>query len=228
MDRFKQRIADLEKDLAQAKAAIAEINGSPQSKTDVHYVTCNKEFGEYSLSEIDTFRFKVTRAGNFYNYTLTNPTPELIAYLKLQHRVFTSQWIQVEPSAYEEFCMSGNTPFVLTTEIRKCLESKLWEFAGTEVRKEIPGIKPIFTTDVIIPFTHIYEIPPHISYYITPLQTLDLTIELKEITRKRAILQINYGNTTPYKETDALKLHYAIYGIAGEELPCLNSDEECD
>jgi hypothetical protein len=235
MDRFKQKIADLERDLAFLKAEVAAIKGTPPSSTDIHYATCSNEFGEYSLSDLDTFRFKVSKAGNFYTYTLTNPTPELTTYLSLQHRAFTTHWIQVEPSVYEDYCMKGNTPFVLTAEIRKCLESKLWEFAGMDSRKEIPGIKPIFTTDVIIPFSprgadsrEGYVIPPHISYYITPLplqgRAIDITAELKEITTKQAVFQINYGNSH-YKQTDNLKLHYAIMGIVKEEFDSDSSDD---
>lgn len=230
MDRFKQRIAELEKNVAELKAGLEAIKGTPPSSTDVHYASCSKEFGEYSLSELDTFRFKVCRASGTslnsyqYTYTLTNPTPELTTYLALQHKAFITQYISVEPHVFEEYCMKGNTPFVLTAEIRKCLESKLWEFAGIEnyTRKEIPGIKPMFTTDVITPFTQPYVMPPHVSYYVTPLplqgRTLDITVELKEITTKQAVFQINYGNSQPYTQTDSLKLHYAFMGIVEEEV----------
>jgi hypothetical protein len=231
MDRFKQKIADLERNVEELKASLHALKGTPPSSTDVQYATCSKIFGEYSLSEIDTFRFKVSKAGNFYAYTLTNPTPELTTYLALQHRTFTTHWVQVEPSVYEDYCMKGNTPFVLTEEIRKCLESKLWEFAGMESRKEIPGIKPIFTTDVIIPFsprgatanslTQSFVMSPHVSYYVTPLslegRSTDITVELKEITTKQAVFHINYGNSN-YTQAESLKLHYAIFGIVEEEL----------
>ena len=233
MNQFKQKIADLEKNIDDLKTSLDELKCK-----NVHYATCSNEFGEYSLSDLDTFRFKVSKAGNFYTYTLTNPTPDLTTYLSLQHRAFTTHWIQVEPHAFEDYCMKGNTPFVLTVEIRKCLESKLWEFAGMDSRKEIPGIKPIFTTDVIIPFSprgstgnsrQAYVIPPHISYYITPLplqgRKLDITVELKEITTKQAVFQINYGNAIPYAQTDNLKLHYAIMGIVEEEF---DSDSSYD
>jgi len=232
MNRFRQKIADLEKNIDDLKTSLDAIKF-----TNVHYATCSNEFGEYSLSDLDTFRFKVSKAGNFYAYTLTNPTPDLTTYLSLQHRAFTTHWIQVEPSVYEDYCMKGNTPFVLTAEIRKCLESKLWEFAGMDSRKEIPGIKPIFTTDVIIPFSprgstgnsrQAYVIPPHISYYITPLplqgRAIDITAEIKEITTKQAVFQINYGNSH-YKQTDNLKLHYAITGIVEEEFDSDSSDD---
>ena len=230
MDRFKQRIAELEKDVATLKAGLEAIKGTPKSSADVHYASCTKEFGEYSLSELDTFRFKVCRTSGTsihsyqYTYTLTNPTPELATYLALQHKTFTTQWISVEPKIFEDYCMSGNTPFILTAEIRKCLESKLWEFAGIEnyTCKEIPGIKPMFTTDVITPFTQAYVMPPHVSYYVTPLplqgRSLDITVELKEITTKQAVFKINYGNSAPYTQTDALKLHYGIMGIVEEEI----------
>jgi hypothetical protein len=237
MEKFKQAIANLEKEMAALKAELASIKGSQPIAGNTHYVASGQEFGEYSLEELDTFRFKMVVCGGpantfQYSYTLTNPTPELSAYLRLQNKTFATQYIPVEPDAFESHCMKGDTPFVLTAEIRKCLESKLWEFAGSvtphagaaEIAERLAKVNPInniFSTTITIPLTQTYKIVPHVSYYITPLplqgRSLDISCEIKEITTKQVIFKISYGNSYPYKETDLLKLHYGISGILATE-----------
>lgn len=231
MEKIKQSIASLEKEMAQLKAEVTSVKGSLPLKENTHFVTGGKEYGEYSLEELDTYRFKVVACsgrGNTlqYSYNLTNPTPELARYLSLQNKSFATQYISIEPAAFESHCMNGGTPFVLTAEIRKCLESKLWEFAGSitpyagpEIAERLAKINPInntFSTIITIPLTQTYKILPHVSYYITPLpleRKLDIVCEIKEITTKQIVFKISYGNSYPYKETDVLKLHYAVSGI---------------
>ena len=240
MDRFKQTISKLENDVAELKQFQTKLHGSTQSKGDVHYCTSTQEFGEYALDELDTFRFAVTAWGAApqagimsYRYTLLNPTPELTAYLKVQGKTFTTELIPVNTEKFEEHCMKGGTPFVLTDEIRKCLDSKLWEFAvdlssssyigpyktNPELYK---GINEQFYTDISISFENTYTISPHISFYITPLSnSLDSCI-IHEITTKHVVFRIKYGiinmpgvQTKQYKTDNysGLKLHYKISGI---------------
>ena len=251
MEKFKQAIATLEKEMASLKAELAAIKGLQPIAGNTHFVAGDQEFGEYSLEELDTFRFKMVVCGGpsntfQYSYTLTNPTPELATYLSLQNKTFATQYISVEPDAFESYCMKGGTPFVLTAEIRKCLESKLWEFAGSvtphagaaEMAERLAKINPInsiFSTTITIPFrpratatsslTQTYKIIPHVSYYITPLpqvRSLDISCEIKEITTKQVVFKISYGNSYPYKEYDNnLKLHYGISGILDQTEPNL-------
>jgi hypothetical protein len=232
MERFKQSIYTLEKEVADLKQSLQSIKGSTPAKSDIHYVSSSQEFGEYSLEELDTFRFRVSKSGNSYTYTLTNPTPELTAYLALQGKTFTTQTIFIEPDTFESYCMEkSGTPFVLTKEIRECLESKLWEYSSRYLHPQ-GGIEHgvEFATDITIPFKHSYKIPPHISYYITPMPQIDYGINssvIKEITTKQVVFNITYGSTTyralgtnvlMYKNTDlSLKLHYSISGIVDSE-----------
>ena len=232
MEKFKQTIAALEKEVTNLKLSVQESKGSPPAKGDVHYVSSFQEFGEYSLEELDTFRFSVVKSGNIYYYTLTNPTPELAAYLELQKKTFTTHAIPIDPDSFESYCMEkGGTPFVLTKEIRACLESKLWDYPSDYLpnSESIPnnekGKGLPFNINITIPFTNTYKITPHISYYITPMPQLNYGIdscEIKEITTKQVVFNINYGNSTYrdaqnyviYKNTDpSLKLHYSISGI---------------
>ena len=248
MERFKQTIATLVNDVAELKQFQTKIQGdTPQSKGVVHYCTSNQEFGEYALEELDTFRFSVSyqlspgfnKQWN-YMYRLYNPTPELSAYLKVQNKLFETPYIPVDPDNFEKYCMEKNgTPFALTDEIRKCLESKLWEFdrdfsvfldrvpsrieyATAEMHTYV--INKGFYTDITIPFTHTYTICPHVSFYITPLSHMLDECKIHEITTKQVVFRIKYGNNRIVANNDSnptifsgLKLHYNINGIIKQD-----------
>ena len=241
MERFKQTIAKLETDIAELKQFKTKIQGSTQSSGDIHYCTGAQEFGEYSLEEIDTFRFVVAAElgqNNIpvYSYTLQNPTPELRAYLGLQGKTFATEFIPVDTENFETYCMKkSGTPFVLTDEIRKCLDSKLWEFAVNltygpnrnyinypQLYKDVPTE---FYIDIPIKFKHEYKISPHVSFYITPLSNALDECLIHEITTKQVVFRIKYGNIknlvgkNPQYKTDiysGLKLHYSISGVVEE------------
>jgi len=214
MERFKQTIAKLENDVAELRQFQKEVKGFVQVKSDVHYSTSSQEFGEYSLDELDTFRFVV--ASNMgpnnikmYQYALRNPTDELSAYLRLQGKGFGTEYIPIDPDTFEKYCMTNNgTPFVLTKEIRKCLESKLWEFRLNNND---------FYIDITIPFKNTYTICPHVSFYITPLSNMLDEVVIIEITTKQVIFRIRYGNKPTREHMSkiftGLKLHYIINGI---------------
>jgi hypothetical protein len=240
MERFKQTIAKLETDDSELKQFQTKIQGSTQSTGDIHYCTGAQEFGEYPLDEIDTFRFLVSASPgqnkiNTYSYTLQNPTPELMAYLGVQGKYgFGTEYIPVDIDTFETYCMKkGGTPFVLTDEIRKCLDSKLWEFAVNlthgpnnsyrsypELYKDM---RTDFYIDIPIHFKNTYKISPHVSFYITPLlNTLDDCV-IHEISTKQVVFRIKYGVNIfnrgqidrTYKNYiySALKLHYSINGV---------------
>jgi hypothetical protein len=231
MERFKQTITKLENDVFELKQFQTKIQGSTQSKGDIHYCTGTQEFGEYALDEIDTFRFAVDfgyegkKENKTYRYHLLNPTPELSAYLRTQGKYAFSIDNQqspthVNPENYEEYCMKkGGTPFVLTDEIRKCLDSKLWEYAKNynSVADVSKDFRSEFFIDIPITFEHEYTISPHVLFYITPLANdLDKCI-IHEITTKQVVFRIKYGNLGhnlwPRTIYSGLKLHYSINGI---------------
>lgn len=241
MERFKQTIAKLEDDIAELKQFQTKIQGSTQSSGEIHYCTGAQEFGEYALDEIDTFRFLVSASPgqiNTYSYMLHNPTPELTAYLSIQGKGgFGTEYIPVDTENFETYCMKkGGTPFVLTDEIRKCLDSKVWEFAVnltkgpnrsyTNHPQLYKDMRTDFYMDIPIQFKNTYKISPHVSFYITPLSnTLDECV-IHEITTKQVIFRIKYGVNIfnrgqidrTYK-TDiysGLKLHYSISGVVEE------------
>jgi hypothetical protein len=220
MDILKQSVSQLVKDVDELKQFHKKTLGIPPSTGDVHYCTSSQEFGEYTLDEMNTFNFTVQGGGGNYIYTLLNPTPELSAYLGVQGKTFTSgNWISIKPDDYEKYCMEQNgTPFVLTKEIRACLESKLWVFAAN-----LPGkanghpttdktIKDTFSEDITISFKNIYQILPHVSFYITPIMNTGIICSIKEITCKQVTFTLL--NNTPKDQTPVdLKLHYHVNGI---------------
>lgn len=244
MEKLKQTIYKLENEVSELRQFQTKLQGSLPTKGDIHYCTGAQEFGEYDLDEIDTFRFAViigyqpiqgnpqNKDNKTYRYRLLNPTPELTAYLKVQGKTFTTDSnqppyhtsIPINTENFEEYCMKkGGTPFVLTDEIRKCLDTKLWEFvkesSDPDVSKEF---REEFYTDITIPFTHTFTICPHVSFYITPLSnTLDDCV-IHEITTKQVVFRIKYGNrnkTHQFKNDiySGLKLHYNINGIVDQE-----------
>jgi len=229
MDCFKQTIAQLENNVAELKQFQTNI------KSNIQYCTGTQEFGEYALDEIDTYRFLVTpRPANYagtqspktYKYTLINKTPVF--------REFTTDFIPVDIENFQKFIMKSEN---LTDEKRMCLQSKVWDFAADltlesgnnngnlkisnapELYKDMPQE---FYADITIPFTHTYNICPHVSFYITPLSNnLDECV-IHEITTKYVVFRIKYGIDSPgptvfrtYKCDiySGLKLHYSISGV---------------
>ena len=231
MERLKQTIAKLENDVSELKQYQIKIQGFTQSTGEIHYCTGAQEFGEYALEEIDTFRFLVSplAAGHMgpltpktYKYTLINTIWPAIGE-------FSTDYIAVDIENFEKFIMkSGN----FTEEKRKCLQSKLWDFAANlsaggyhaftvtpELYKDIPTE---FYADITLPFTNTYKISPHVSFYITPLSnTLDECV-IHEITTKQVVFRIKYGNAINKCQKhcsynphiySGLKLHYSINGV---------------
>jgi hypothetical protein len=235
MERFKQTITKLENDVSELKQFQIKIQGSTQSSGDIHYCTGAQEFGEYSLEELDTFRFVViprpanyggTQSPKTYKYELVNTTPSIGA--------FTTEFIPVDIENFEMVFMKS----VIGEEKRKSLQSKLWNFAADlsynarhqngnltidntpELYKDLPTE---FYEDITINFKHEYKISPHVSFYITPLSnTLDRCV-IHEITTKEVVFRIKYGNldktSNQYKKDiySGLKLHYSINGVVEEK-----------
>uniref|UniRef100_A0A6C0DBE6 Uncharacterized protein n=1 Tax=viral metagenome TaxID=1070528 RepID=A0A6C0DBE6_9ZZZZ len=234
MEEFKQTIAKLENDVTELKQFQTKIQVYANTKGDLHYCIGMQEFGEYDLEEIDTFRFGVSSCQatlqghpNTYAYRLLNPTPELTEYLRTQGKYeFSTEYIPVDIENFETYCMKkGGTPFVLTDEIRKCLDSKLWEFAANiRGNGRVSDLidKKEFYIDIPIKFEQKYKISPHVSFYITPLSNALDECVIHEITTKHVVFRIKYGNFHTSGEKayqfkndiySGLKLHYRINGV---------------
>ena len=237
MELLKKTIMKLEDDVSELKQFKTRIQGSMPSRGDINYCTSTQEFGEYDLNEIDTFRFIVSAEPanrnhpdpkyhyNTYSYRLVNTLPAI--------GDFNTGPINIDIENIEKFSMKAT----MSEEKRKCLQSKLWDFAidhnfcitNSEIHKRNPelykDIPDEFYADITIPFTHTYKISPHVSFYITPLSnTLDECV-IHEITTKQVVFRIKYGNNLNkggkhiiYKSHiySGLKLHYSINGVVKE------------
>jgi hypothetical protein len=223
MDRLKQTISRLEKEVDELKQFHKKTLGIPPSTGNVHYSSLSQEFGEYSLDEMDTFNFTVQGGGGNYIYTLINPTTELSAYLGVQGKTFSSgNWISIKPDDYEKYCMEQNgAPVVLTKEIRACLESRLWMYClnpkpvSHHTENMDKSIKSSFSEDITISFKNIYQIFPHVSFYITPIMNTGITCitcSIKEITCKHVTFTL-VNNTPKQQIPEGLTLHYHVNGI---------------
>ena len=247
MEQIKQTIAKLENDVADLKQIQTKIQTYANTKGDLHYCTGTQEFGEYELDELDTFRFAVAslpaghqgpQSPQTYIYRLLNATPELAAYMQIQNVHWTHHLTEYIPVNIEniENCMKkgGYTKLVITDEIRKCLDSKSWEFVSERENNPMPDVvKKEFYIDIPIKFEHTYTISPHVSFYITPLSnTLDECV-IHEITTKQVVFRVKYGNFpkgpcdgTHFKYPNTiysgLKLHYSITGVVKQNDNLLN------
>jgi len=229
MDRLKQTVSRLEKEVDELKQFHKKTMGIPPSTGNVHYCTSSQEFGEYSLDEMDTFNFTVTSSLTSpsiysYSYVLENPTDELRAYLSVQNKTFNTSSIPINPDNFEKYCMEKATPFVLTKEIRKCLESRVWTYSSTPLPQHHnqpdnrdKSIKLDFSEDIEISFKNEYKILPHVSFYITPIEHPGIICSIKEITCKQ--VTFTALNTKPTQQiSEDLTLHYHINGIV-EQVP---------
>ena len=244
MEEFKQTIAKLENDVTELKQFQTKIQVYANTKGDLHYCTGMQEFGEYDLDEIDTFRFAVAslpaghqgpQSPQTYRYRLLNATPELAAYMQIQNMHWAhhlTEYISVNIENIENSMKKGGyTKLVITDEIRKCLDSKSWEFVADQefyspILHPMPEfvVKKEFYTDIPIKFEQTYKISPHVSFYITPISnSLDECL-IHEITTKHVVFRIKYGNFpkgpcdgTHFKYPNTiysgLKLHYRINGV---------------
>jgi hypothetical protein len=219
----------LEKDVDELKQFHKKTVGIPPSTGNVHYSTSSQEFGEYSLDEMDTFNFIVSSSLTSpsiytYSYNLENPTDELRAYLSIQNKTFSSgSAIPINPDNFEKYCMEqkGTTPFVLTNEIRKCLESRIWTYSSAPLHynhqshqpdPRDKSIKLNFSEDIEISFKNTYQIFPHVSFYITPIEHPGITCSIKEITCKHVTFTV-VNNTPKQQIPEDLTLHYHVNGI---------------
>lgn len=239
MEKLKQTIYKLENEVSELRQFQTKLQGSLPAKGDIHYCTGAQEFGEYDLDEIDSFRFTVIPRPANYHSTSTQSSLKTYRYelINITSVIgsFTTDFIPVDIENFEKFIMkSGN----LTEEKRKCLQSKVWNFAADisyhagnhngnltientpELYKDLPKE---FYEDITIPFTHTYTICPHVSFYITPLSnTLDECV-IHEITTKQVVFRIKYGNyckpANQFKRDtySGLKLHYNINGIVDQK-----------
>jgi len=140
MDKFKQRIQDLETKVRDLEASLKDLQGVPVvvASQPTHYQTANSEQGEIVLDEFDTFRFmrlgKVKLSISNYSdpqgqnsmgvkekdiYILQNISKEILEYVKgLKNNLFwPTDSMRLHYTSFLGFHIDEENPDISKTEI---------------------------------------------------------------------------------------------------------------
>lgn len=191
------------------------------------------------LNQMPTYNPAIYTGANFpnprtYIYTLINPIEDLKNYYTSQARLqnlyyseYSSQNInnglrietETPPETLEKtdfqlgICNNqhpcGTQTFPKTKEIKEALEKKFFAFSK---RDHIKGDFLDFVHTETVQFKQEYEIVPHVSFFITPLEKSNLTCKIIEITKKSVTFEIRYVNPVLDSSPDAV-LHWQIHGV---------------
>lgn len=249
MEKFKERILNLEKNFEQINSTVKSIKGSTISVHPSHYSVYDKEQGETPLDEFDTFRFvKFNADKSFRNsengtpyqihnplYKLINPSKEILIYIKNGFsQVFPSQnneQIISELKNYSYILLSFSTmnendfensdfetyvypsrecrslPYAykikISPDVKKILDCKVWEI------KHNYG----FTQDITVDFKNTYKLLPHVSAYITPFTDANISVKIKELTTKKVVFTMTYGEDDNLDVPNSACLHWLVNGM---------------
>ena len=250
MEKFKERIVNLEKNFTSLRSRVASIQGTNISVHPSHYSVYDKEQGETPLDEFDTFRFvkltdklQVKNSENSPPYTihkalykLTNPSKEMLPYIKSgfsqvfpsynNEQIISQQKIysvivlsfsidnesEFENSDFETYVFAnkynrhGNDygfKINISLDIKKILDSKVWEFK--------PNYE--FTQEISVDFKNTYKLLPHISMYITPFTDANISVNIKELTKKKVIFTMTYGKEENADVPNNACLHWLVNGM---------------
>lgn len=250
MEKFKERILSLEKNVVDLNSRVSSIQGTTVNVHPSHYSVYDKEQGETPLDEFDTFRFvKLTGSLEVRNsesspkyhihkglYKLTNPSKEILPYIKSGFsQVFPSQnteQIISQLKIYSDIILSFPTDnesefenldfetyvfpnkdnrhygyvgykINISPDIKKILDSKVWEF------KPNYG----FTQNITVNFKNTYKLLPHVSTYITPFTDANISVNIKELTKKKVVFTMTYGEDDNADVPAKACLHWLVNGM---------------
>jgi hypothetical protein len=193
---------------------------------------------------MDTFRFVYSpppsnRNPTCYTYTLINPTEDLKNYYttnaKLNNIGYTeySQSAQHNglkivteafPDKLEQSDIQFSTPcndqygnylpnlLPKTKEMKEALAEKFFAYS-----KHGPNPYSGFVHTETIQFKQEFEILPHVSFFLTPLEQnkSNLICKILEITCKAVTFEISYGNALLHSSPNAI-LHWHVRGVKKE------------
>jgi len=282
MEKFKERILNLEKNVVDLNSRVSSIQGTTISVHPSHYSVYDKEQGEISLDEFDTFRF--VRVGNdirnaqtgqtypSFMYKLINPPKELRSHVRSiarqiwpshnsdqfdaefknysdillsfpttnenefehsdfdlyisqslsNHQGWPGDW-QEKIKKNEKICPTRSAHRIMnSSDVKKILSSKVWEFKDLICRQgtwRINGINgnlyfwEAFTQDITVNFKNTYKLLPHVSAYITPFTDANITVRIKELTKKKVVFTMSYGEDDNLDVPDKACLHWLVNGM---------------
>ena len=224
MNTFKTQFLALEASVKELREKLQKLEGTIPSVPDCHYVSFQKEAGELPLDCMDTFRFIYTLhpkgLGGFgihamYSYKCINPSEDIKIYYKndYQRKYGLDIVTEIPPESFEQSGIkmgsirtfdNGVPKVPITKEIKDELQNKFFMFSkDTETE--------FFNTETV-QFKQEYEILPHVSFFITPLEKSNLTCKIIEITKKSVTFEIRYVNPVLDSSPDAV-LHWQIHGV---------------
>jgi hypothetical protein len=171
-----------------------------------------------------------------YIYTLINPNEDLKNYCNSQARMYnlscttyhtndTRYGLRIETETPPEMLEKtdiqlgvGNVndqpcithPFPKRKELKDALEKKFFTFS----KRSYPTKSDFgdFIHRETIEFKEEYEILPHVSFFLTPLDKTNLICKITEITKKSVTFELSYVNPILDSPPDAV-LHWQIQGV---------------
>jgi hypothetical protein len=84
-----------------------------------------------------------------------------------------------------------------------------------------------FKRKITIEFDHTYEIPPHVSFYILPVNKKISSSNIIDVTNKKCVIEIEFGRslrtsastcTDNYDMTEDYTLHFHVRGILRKDV----------
>jgi hypothetical protein len=205
MDIWKQRVWNLEKKVHELTE---RIDSSQKAAQQPHFVTFDKETGQISLEELDTFRFVVREMSQNqnpsykYSYEFRNPTDELLERIKREFPNQSRQYgpIYIRSSNPPETVEGDDIEMIVTIlvngnnsiehrislkkDIKSLLHAKQWAFSKDNT----------FIQTFTIPFKNSYKILPHTFFFVTPFKDSNITYTLTNLTCKNMSIKVQYGS----------------------------------
>jgi len=164
-----------------------------------------------------------------YTYSLINPNEDLINYHKTHAKLHNAQYSEYAPNNPDcglqiktetppdqleqsefQLCMHNNhnPDFKIMLPKTKEMKDVLAEKFFTYSKDSTAGF---MHTETIL-FKQEYEILPHISFFLTPLDKHNLLCKITDITKKSVTFELKYVNPTLNSSPDAI-LHWQVQGV---------------
>ena len=101
--------------------------------------------------------------------------------------------------------------------VKKMLSSKVWEIKDTNSNAN-PATKNWdrwnpFTQTITVDFKNTYKLLPHVSTYITPFTDANITVKIKELTKKKVVFTMSYGEDDNLDVPSNACLHWLVSGM---------------
>lgn len=96
-----------------------------------------------------------------------------------------------------------------SSDVKKMLSSKVWEITDNISRY---SWQP-FIQDITVDFKNTYKLLPHVSCYVTPFQGANISVKIKELTKKKVVFTMSYGEYDDINVSPSACLHWLVNGM---------------